>query len=220
MFKDLEIIDGSLYKNIYACGDIHGCFSLLDNKLKLVNFNTKTDLLITCGDLIDRGPESHLALEYLQQSWFKSTLGNHEMLRIENPNHSHYGYWFTDTVKEKQKFIETLTKLPLSIQLDLEDKSVGFAHAALPCDMWPLGNGYTHISDIFDIVWDRSLFKKSQREEIYIKNIDHLYLGHNISPKVFTSGNITFLDTGAWIQFVYPKEAAEFGYDLTLEKIK
>ena len=48
--------------NIFAIGDIHGCFKqLISLQKKIINypgFNKDNDLLIYLGDYIDRGPKS------------------------------------------------------------------------------------------------------------------------------------------------------------------
>lgn len=56
----------------FVVGDIHGEFSLLESALESISFDRERDRLICCGDLIDRGPESHRALEFLLKPWFYS----------------------------------------------------------------------------------------------------------------------------------------------------
>ena len=54
----------------YVVGDIHGHFTLLQNTLKELGFSEEKDRLFSVGDLVDRGEESHLALEWLDKPWF------------------------------------------------------------------------------------------------------------------------------------------------------
>jgi bis(5'-nucleosyl)-tetraphosphatase (symmetrical) len=42
----------------FVVGDIQGCLKPLQALLETVNFNQHNDLLISAGDLINRGPES------------------------------------------------------------------------------------------------------------------------------------------------------------------
>jgi len=42
----------------FVCGDIHGCFDQLEEKLSQVNFDKSTDRLFCVGDLIDRGHDA------------------------------------------------------------------------------------------------------------------------------------------------------------------
>jgi hypothetical protein len=62
----------------YWIGDIHGCYSLLEEALLKIGFDKTKDRLFVLGDLIDRGPESYLAAEYLQHPWFIALQGNHD----------------------------------------------------------------------------------------------------------------------------------------------
>lgn len=48
-------------------GDVHGCFTKLKASLDAVGFNLERDRLFSVGDLVDRGPESDRALEWLAQ---------------------------------------------------------------------------------------------------------------------------------------------------------
>ncbi len=64
----------------FVCGDIHGCFELLEEKLSEVNFDPLRDRIFSVGDIIDRGMESIKALQYLEKSWFYCICGNHEQM--------------------------------------------------------------------------------------------------------------------------------------------
>ncbi len=67
----------------FVCGDLHGCFELLEEKLTEVNFDRQHDRLFSVGDIIDRGPSSEKALEYLHKSWFHCIRGNHEQMFLD-----------------------------------------------------------------------------------------------------------------------------------------
>lgn len=77
-------IDGTAYRNIYVVGDIHGCYDLV---MKFVNdpqfFDREQDLLISVGDLIDRGDKNYETLNLTKESWFCATIGNHEMMAFD-----------------------------------------------------------------------------------------------------------------------------------------
>ena len=67
----------------FVCGDLHGCFNLLDKNLDALNFDPLKDRLFSVGDIIDRGEDSPNALQYLQQDWFYCIRGNHEQMLID-----------------------------------------------------------------------------------------------------------------------------------------
>lgn len=48
----------------FAVGDIHGMYSLLEQKLAAVNFNPQKDRLFSVGDLVNRGPESSRVMSF------------------------------------------------------------------------------------------------------------------------------------------------------------
>jgi serine/threonine protein phosphatase 1 len=68
--------------NDYICSDIHGHFYILEAELLRIGFDEQTDRLFCLGDLIDRGDESALALEWLKRPWFFAIQGNHERMLI------------------------------------------------------------------------------------------------------------------------------------------
>ena len=53
-----------------AVGDIHGHFERLQECLEAVEFDPAVDRLFSVGDLVDRGPASPQALEWLAKPWF------------------------------------------------------------------------------------------------------------------------------------------------------
>jgi diadenosine tetraphosphatase ApaH/serine/threonine PP2A family protein phosphatase len=71
--------------NIFAIGDIHGCFQQLKDLLKKIPFNSQRDQLVFLGDYIDRGEHSYDVIRFLIQ--LKKRLpktvflkGNHEAM--------------------------------------------------------------------------------------------------------------------------------------------
>ncbi|WP_201294289.1 metallophosphoesterase, partial [Escherichia coli] len=76
-------IDGTKYRNVWVVGDLHGCYTRLMSELHRVDFDPAQDLLISVGDLIDRGTENVESLELLQMPWFRAVMGNHERLMID-----------------------------------------------------------------------------------------------------------------------------------------
>ena len=195
----------------FVCGDLHGCFSLLEKELIKVNFNKTEDRLICVGDLIDRGPESAKALYYLEQSWFYSVLGNHEQLLLETLEHvegskntwyQNGGHWF-DKITSKQeedKWYSVISKLPLTIEVVTRSGNVGIVHANIPDAMsWPdfiknlkkgdwLCYGYA--------TWGR---QKKGTPDIEIKGVARVYAGHVVMSKIRKTQNFYQIDTGAFL---------------------
>ncbi len=138
----------------YYVGDIHGEFSLLEKALSRVSFDYEKDRLIAVGDLIDRGKESARVLEYLQQKWFFSVMGNHDYFLIDSVHHltqpsswagvaiwrrwvTHGGWWTCDQADETLIDIAKLMhKRPLMLEIEYpNDVTVGVVHGELPLGM-------------------------------------------------------------------------------------
>ena len=70
---------------VLAIGDIHGCFRSLATLVDLVAIGDD-DVLVTLGDYVDRGPQSHDVLECLIAFDERSTLvplrGDHEIMML------------------------------------------------------------------------------------------------------------------------------------------
>ena len=66
----------------FVISDIHGCFDQLQVAFKRINFNAAQDRAFSVGDLIDRGPFSPKALEWLTMPCFHACLGNHEEMLL------------------------------------------------------------------------------------------------------------------------------------------
>jgi serine/threonine protein phosphatase 1 len=69
--------------NLFAIGDIHGCFDKLKALIQKIDIDFETDRLIFLGDYIDRGPCSYEVVDYLielkkQQPNVVFLKGNHE----------------------------------------------------------------------------------------------------------------------------------------------
>src|SRR4051812_32726731 len=84
-------------ERLIAIGDIHGCSSALRRLCELIQ-PTKTDTIVTLGDVIDWGPDSKgvidTLLELSSQCRLVSILGNHEeMLLYANRSDSELKNW-------------------------------------------------------------------------------------------------------------------------------
>ena len=63
----------------FVVGDVHGCFRTLERLLDDIAFEPDRDRLFSVGDLIDRGPHSLEAIEWLMERRIEAaTMGNHE----------------------------------------------------------------------------------------------------------------------------------------------
>ena len=119
----------------FAVGDIHGCFTVLQQALNHINFNPAKDRLFSVGDLVDRGPESDQVLDWLGRPWFHAICGNHDFMiwrsALGNPypevNHlEHGGGWLNELDQKAQRQVgERLAALPLAIEVETPASTCG-----------------------------------------------------------------------------------------------
>lgn len=215
----------------FVCGDIHGCYDLMMQKLEEVSFDVSCDRLFALGDIIDRGPDSLKCLRLVREEWFYSLLGNHEDMAlnfvIEQQGREFWyrwgGMWHSRLTSPKDKQEVTslcydhVALLPHSITIeDGAGGAIGLVHAEPPED-WH----YAQSSDIDfqSMIWSRDRILNSNPKPVL--NIGYVLVGHHPDQHIRQQGNVFYLDTGAG----YPQgflTLVEISKDLreTLEGIK
>lgn len=201
-----EKIDGSNWRNIWVVGDLHGCYTNLMNRLDELKFDTAKDLLISVGDLVDRGAENVECLELIMMPWFRAVRGNHEQMMIDglseygNVNHwlMNGGGWFFNLDYDKEVLAKALVRiaaeLPLIIELVTGDKKYVISHADYPHDEYDFDKPV----DLQQVIWNRERISDSQdglaRE---IKGADMFIFGHTPARMPLRFANQYYIDTGA-----------------------
>lgn len=194
----------------FAVGDIHGCFTMLEQELEKIGFDKRVDRLFSVGDLIDRGPESDSAVYYiLREPWFHAVRGNHEQMLLDamNPEYRdaagmHYingGAWFYGLPEVEQQCIAlTLDELPFAIEVETDKGLVGIVHAEVPMNDWELFKArFADNEHRFSSValWARNRIDYGKTTPV--DGISAVYCGHTFVDKVRVLGNVHCLDTGA-----------------------
>lgn len=197
-------------RNGYIVGDLHGHYHAFIAKLISIGFDFKRDFVVAVGDLVDRGPNSDLCVDLLNESWFASVKGNHEVMTAESINNHHMngmhkqhgGGWFYEISKTKQKEIaKKLGGLPLVIEITRKGKKYGVVHAD-SCEDWNYNIQLKEHKNLIEdhLLWsfDRINSINQGIERAPIANIDHVFFGHSTVRKVTTHKNYTYTDTGHW----------------------
>lgn len=193
----------------YVVGDIHGEFLKLEEKLKSINFNPKTDRLFSVGDLTDRGSSSISVLDWINRKWFIPVKGNHEDMLIKVSKtiftetavsfYHNGGKWFFDIDKKKQKKIANYYKtFPTTITVDTINGPIGIVHADCPTPTWKLLNEFLNSKNFIDIekkcLWSR---ERLRTEDQIIPDVRAVIIGHMKQEVIKKHGNVFFIDTGS-----------------------
>lgn len=194
-------------------GDIHGNFSLLKKELARIGFDESKDRLFSVGDLVDRGPESDQALDWVAKPWFFPVRGNHEEMAIDYVagvgDRSWYisngGAWNVSNPSSAQHAIRNeFLGLPLAIELETDRGLVCIIHADCPRKTW--AEFRNTLQDDNDWERDRvtrlSVWNRQRVESgdcIGVSDIRALVVGHTPVPEVQVLGNVHHIDTGGWL---------------------
>ena len=116
----------------FVVGDVHGCFRTLEALLDEVRFQPGRDRFFSVGDLIDRGPHSTDAIEWLVDGRIDgATMGNHENALIGflvGRSTAVYEPWWRN-LADRPRWIEAMASMPLAITIGTAHGDVGVIHA-------------------------------------------------------------------------------------------
>ena len=194
----------------FVVGDIHGMFGALEILLSEIKFNEQQDRLFSVGDLVDRGPDSHLALLWLAKPWFFACRGNHEQFVLDSSdpeqyelwiNHNGGEWWLALEPAEREKFIDEIAKIPLAIEVATKQGIVGIVHADVPPMMsWDTFMDRLVSGDkdaMFYAMWSRNRIAGATSSLPVQGRVDRVYRGHTPTRETVTMDNVHYIDTGA-----------------------
>lgn len=212
----IQTVDLTKKRKVFVVGDIHGHISAFLEALYAQGFDPIQDHALGLGDLVDRGPESHRADWLLSQEWFSSSIGNHELMLIDNRlcaaeylMRQNGAGWFIELEQEQRDhYIQMFVRhMPLLLEAHLPNgKKIGMCHATFPGDDWDYARDLARAYPD-QILWDRTyISNRLQNHKLlgpgavphYIENIDHVYYGHTPIKEPLHSGNQSWIDTGGW----------------------
>lgn len=198
-------LDGDCWRHVWVVSDIHGCYQWLMDELKRRHFNPYEDLLISVGDLIDRGPDSIKCLQLMKEKWFRAVRGNHEQMALDALKYNDFalwtlngGIWFSrlDDNQKKQALtlIEACQELPHIIEIECANGLNVVAHADYPA----LEYVWNKPVSAQRVLWDRDrLMGFMAGKGQGIAGADHFWFGHTPLDKRYDFNNLHYIDTGA-----------------------
>ncbi len=200
----------------YIVGDLHGCYDKLIQKLNSINFDFSKDRLFCTGDLVDRGNQNKECLSLINEDWFESVLGNHELMCLENLYYSNQypetyrlhaangGTWFCMLdEKEQNQIAEQIKTLPVILELQVDENTkIGILHGNVGNDWEQMKEELKDVSQVFgsdnktlmETLWGRNRIFTD--DKTYCQNISHVFVGHTPVRNVKVLGNVSYIDTG------------------------
>lgn len=197
----------------FVVGDIHGCFSRLQTALDAIGFNPEQDRLFAAGDLVDRGPESEKAIDWLAKPWFHAVRGNHDdyVCRYDTCDTGNWfesgGVWFAALPSDQQaEHAVMFRELPIAIEVETADGGrFGIVHAGCPLPSWPQllqeleapespkrGKQLRNAC-----MWSRVRIEHEDKSKI--AGVDYVVVGHQpLQGKPRVLGNTLYIDTMGW----------------------
>ncbi|MEI7378056.1 metallophosphoesterase [Dickeya chrysanthemi] len=199
-------ISGADWRHIFVAGDIHGCYRQLTAKLDQVGFDIHRDLLVSVGDVIDRGPHNLACLDLLQQPWFRAVRGNHEQMALDALAdagriplwRANGGDWFFRLAEAQQRLARQLlaqaAQLPYVLEIETAGQRRVVAHADYPADCYQ----YDQPLPWAQVLWNRRRISRAMAGlGGPIMGADDFLFGHTPLRQPLTCWNMHYIDTGA-----------------------
>ena len=198
---------------LFVCSDLHGSIDVLHKMLKDVGFQSQEDLLIHCGDLIDRGAKSKETFEFFVNDTgdsYISLRGNHDqfladMVEKGDPsgNWVYYngGQWaLHEEPWVLKSMAEAANKLPLHLTVDFHGQRYGFVHAEVPVE-FPTWDAFTKAvdADTTEVLarramWSRDMINGGSSHPL--PDVKYAFNGHSVVDRPSFLHNRVYIDLG------------------------
>jgi len=197
----------------FVIGDIHSHYDQFIEVLDKAGFQNDKDILISLGDLVDRGPKPIEVVEKVMEiKNFIHILGNHDVWCYQFLKHNYKpNIWISQggssTVRAYSGKPELIKKhrdfFKKARLYYIDEESRLFVHGGFNPDI-PFKN---QSDDKELLIWDRSLFKKAMEYDRSDKKFDEfteIYIGHTPTQFIHESlpvkySNLWMLDTGVYL---------------------
>lgn len=207
ILKSHEVIK-SQGSRILVIGDVHGQFELLSEMLSNMRYNADNDVLVSVGDLINKGPDSLACAEFfLSHPRRYIALGNHEKnllayaykptMQNECRMLQNGGAWFMYLPKLQQMQIAQSITSTVALTFTIKLKNgltLGISHAGAAFKKWskhgkaPVTRKYLYaLTESRDLFYGRMHFKR-------VKGVDYTVHGHTPVDQPRLIHNSLFID--------------------------
>lgn len=193
-------------ERLFIIGDLHGCYNLYKKWCETYNI-TSDDIVISVGDVIDRGLQSKECLhEFLFNKNRYMVRGNHEDFMINsNADEGVSQTWMVNGGLETLnsigagniwQYILHLKKLPVYLRVKYGNLNIGICHAGIPTYITTYSMLKDNINRLSQqLVWDRNVIRSNTN--IPVDWEDYTIHGHTVvdEPKILS--NRVYINTGA-----------------------
>ena len=196
----------------FVVGDVHGHFPALERLLERVGFEAGADRLFSVGDLVDRGPASHAALEWIEHRFAGVAMGNHDLWASQyfrapwsDPMLTPEEDWVEKIAPDAHiRWAEALEALPLALTVETAQGDIGIIHAEAPGAHWPRALAVLERNPAWDRIailgYDEDPGVRAVRRESPVQGAHAVVQGHFPGPSVRQVANRWWIDTGAGIE--------------------
>jgi serine/threonine protein phosphatase 1 len=211
----VKILDRPIIGRLFSMGDLHGMYNLLMAKLEHIGFDFEKDLLVSVGDLVDRGSQNIQCVELLSKPWFVAVRGNHEELCILGLHDQSYkrchidngGEWFYQLDSQSMYNIaKVFSELPIAMEISYNGYKYGFVHGHIEQNDWEefkqtlfnsrQGN-YLGRDPVDHAMWGRERLDPDAKQYMHVNGVDAVILGHTVTSQPCKRDNCIWIDTGA-----------------------
>ena len=190
-------------------GDVHGCFRTLERALTELTFDPARDRLFGVGDMVNRGPHSLDAIDWLEGRFEAVTLGNHDRAalrwleaKLRGSAPPAEGWIRALDPGAYRRWHEALQRIPLALTIETAHGRVGVVHAEAPHSDWERATALLETGDPFHE--DNALLgfeaddpASRAAQATPVAGLRALVSGHFVVAEVAVTANRWNLDTGA-----------------------
>lgn len=208
-------------RRVLVAGDVHGDFDLLASELAEMGWDPAQDELVLLGDLVDRGPDSMRAMDWIDTL---RVLGNHEEIalliarrEIEDEEWVRRigAGWIWDMDRSQAREVAArLNHAPVALTLTTPaGRRIGICHADCPSE-WDWVSSTLEGEEngerremVRKCLWSRDhgleimeAHHEGRPQESpsgKMTGVDHVFHGHTITGRPFIHGDRSWIDTGS-----------------------
>lgn len=205
-FERLRCLNANWRGKDYFVGDIGGQYTGLKRALHKTQFDPRRDRLFCTGNLIDPGTESPKVLTLLEQPWFFTVLGVHELMMLDALKRGHYLHWYMaggqwafnqdlTLARDLTDAIPLLHSLPIAFLIEQRKyPPIGLISKSPPQDFTKEGLASASLMQLLDCLIKTDVPNKKRCN---YHQLDAVILGGEPARKSWAKGNIAGINLGA-----------------------